>query len=169
MLDKQLNHSTLELFLRIFLITQRFNLCIDNDINKLATSLLSDSRSVLATLFSPPSFLLPETPWQISQELSSLPVLSGYNGSPDTRFFRGMTRLMSWPEGERYLRPLQSLIVSLLLSLVSTLVYSRTGGILSHLNFSTHRFPQFPPSNLCSLVMFAVSSLVYVATDTAYC
>ena len=34
--------------------------------------LLSDSRSVLATLFSPPSFLLPQTLWQIWQELSSL-------------------------------------------------------------------------------------------------
>ena len=34
--------------------------------------LLSDSRSVLATLPSPPSFLLPQTLWQIWQELSSL-------------------------------------------------------------------------------------------------
>ena len=34
-------------------------------------------------------------------------------------------RLMIWPDGERYLHPLQSLVVSLLLSLVSTLVYSR--------------------------------------------
>ena len=33
---------------------------------------LSDSRSVLVTLSSPPSFLLPETLWQIWQELSSL-------------------------------------------------------------------------------------------------
>ena len=32
--------------------------------------LLSDSRSVLATLFSPPSFLLSQTLWQIWQELS---------------------------------------------------------------------------------------------------
>ena len=34
--------------------------------------LLSDSRFVLATLFSPLSFLLPQTLWQIWQELSSL-------------------------------------------------------------------------------------------------
>ena len=34
--------------------------------------LLSDSRSVLPTLFSPPSFLLSQTLWQIWQELSSL-------------------------------------------------------------------------------------------------
>ena len=41
--------------------------------NKSAISLLlSDSRSVLATLSSPPSFLLSETLWQIWQEMSSL-------------------------------------------------------------------------------------------------
>ena len=100
--------------------------------------------------------------------LLSPPVLSGYNGSPDTRFYRETTRLMSWPDGERYLRPLQSLVVSLLLSLVSTLVFSRTGGVLSHRNSLTHRFPRLPPRNLCSLVMLAVSSLVLVATDTAF-
>ena len=100
--------------------------------------------------------------------LFSPPALSGCNGSPDTRFSRGTTRLMSWPDGERYLRPLQSLVVSLLLSLVSTLVLSRTGGVLSHRNSSTHRFPQFPPRNVCSLVMLAVSSLVFAATDTAF-
>ena len=67
--------------------------------------------------------------------LLSPPVLSDYNGSPDTRFSRGMTRLMSWPDGERYLRQSQSLVVSLLLSLVSTLVLSRTEGVLSHQKF----------------------------------
>ena len=42
--------------------------------NKSAISLLllSDSRSVLTTLSSPPSFLLSQTLWQIWQELSSL-------------------------------------------------------------------------------------------------
>ena len=96
------------------------------------------------------------------------PVLLDYNGSPDTHFYRGMTWLMNWPDGERYLRPPQSLVVSLLLPLVSTLVFSRTGGVLSHLNSLTHRFPQFPLRNLCSLVMLAVSSLVFAATDTAF-
>ena len=90
--------------------------------NKPATSLLllSDSRSILATLSSPPSsasncgrsgrncFLSP-------------PVLSSYNGSPDTRFSRGTTQLMSWPDEEHYSRPLLSLVVSLLLSFVFTL------------------------------------------------
>ena len=95
-------------------------------------------------------------------------VLSGYNGSPDTHFYRGTTRLMSWPDGEQCLRPPLSLVVSLLLSLVSTLVFSRTGGVLSYLNSLTHMFPRFPPRNLCSLVMLAVFSLVFAATDTAF-
>ena len=74
--------------------------------------------------------------------LLSPPALSDYNGSPDTCFSWGTTRLMSWPDGECYLRPLQSLVVSLLLCLVSTFVFSWTGGALSHQNFLTHRFPQ---------------------------
>ena len=69
------------------------------------------------------------------------PVLSDYNRSTDTHFSRGTTRLMSWPDEEHYLRPPQSLVVSLLLSLVSTLVLSQTGGVLSHLNSLTLRFP----------------------------
>ena len=52
------------------------------------------------------------------------PVLSGYNRSPDTHFFRGRTRLMNWPDAERHLRPLQSFVVSLLLPLVFTLLFS---------------------------------------------
>ena len=54
---------------------------------------------------------------------------------PSTCFSQGTTWLMSWPDGEHYLCPLQSLVVSFLLSLVFTLVFSQTGGILSHLNF----------------------------------
>ena len=69
--------------------------------------------------------------------LLSPPILSGYNGSPDTLFSRETKRLMSWPDGERYSCTLQSLVVSLLLSLVFTFLFSRTGGALSHLNSST--------------------------------
>ena len=61
----------------------------------------------------------------------------GYNGFP-ARFSRGTTRPMSWPDGERYLHSLQSLVVSLFLSFESNLVFSRTGGVLSHRNSSTH-------------------------------
>ena len=101
--------------------------------------------------------------------LLSPPLSLGYNGSPDTRFSRGTTQLMSWPDGERYLSPPQSVVVSILLSLVSTLLFSRIGGVLPHRNSSTYRFPRFPLGNLCSLVMLAVTSLVFAATDTALC
>ena len=89
------------------------------------------------------------------------PFLSGYIGSPVTRFSRVATWLMSWPDRERYLCCLQSLVVSLL--------FSRTGGVLSHPKSSAYKFSRFPPRNLCSLVTLAVFSLVYAATDTAYC
>ena len=46
----------------------------------------------------------------------------------------GTTPLMSYPDGERYSCPLQSRAVSL----VSTLIFPRTGGVPSHLNSSTH-------------------------------
>ena len=55
--------------------------------------------------------------------LLSPAVLSDYNGSPDTRFSRGTTRLMSWPDGERNLRPSQSLAVSLLSSLLGVPIW----------------------------------------------
>ena len=129
--------------------------------------LLSNSRSVLASLSSSSSFLFLKLSGRNC--LHPSPVLSGYNGSPDTRFSRETTRLISWPNGERYLCPPQSLVVSLLLSLVSTLLFSRTGGVLSHRNCSTQRFPRFPPRNLCSLVTLVVFSLVYAAMDTAFC
>ena len=83
--------------------------------------------------------------------LLSPPVLSDCNGYSDTRFSRGTRRLMSWLDRERYLRPLQSLVVSLLLSFVSTLVFSWTGGVLSHRNPLIHRVPRFLPRNLCFL------------------
>ena len=100
--------------------------------------------------------------------LPSPPVQLGYNGSSDIRFSRETMRLMTWLDEERYSRPPQSLVVSLLLALASTLVFSRTGGALSHRNSLTHRFSRFQPRNLCSLVILPVCSLVYVATDTAY-
>ena len=55
------------------------------------------------------------------------------------------------------------------LLLVSTLVFYPTGGVLCHLNFLTHRFPRFPPRNLCCLVTLVEFSLVFAATDTSYC
>ena len=68
------------------------------------------TRSILATLSFPPSFPLSQTFWQIWQELSSLS-----SCSIRLQWVRGylfLSRLMSWLDGERYLRPLQSLVVS---------------------------------------------------------
>ena len=84
--------------------------------------------------------------------LLSPPTQTGYNGSPDTCFSWGMMQLMNWPDREHYLCPLQFLVVSLLLSLISTLVFSWTGGVPFHRNSSTHRLPRFPLRNLCSLI-----------------
>ena len=95
--------------------------------NKSAISLLFYYLTLV--LSSPPCFLL-----HLSSYLKLCgrsgrncllfpPVLSGYNGSPGIHFYRETTRLMSLPDGERYLRPLLSLVVSLLLSLVSTLIF----------------------------------------------
>ena len=50
---------------------------------------------------------------------------------PFLLYFSFYINLSSWKDGERYLCPLQSLVVSLLLSLVFTFLFSRTGGVLS--------------------------------------
>ena len=139
--------------------------------NKSAISLLFYYLTLV--LSSPPCYLLHLSSYlklcgrSGRNGLLSPPVLSGYNGSPDTCFSRGTTRLMSWPDWKCYLHPPQSLVVSLLF-FESTLVFSRAGGILSHLNSLTHGFPRFPLRNFCFLVMLAVSSLVFAATDTVF-
>ena len=95
--------------------------------------LLSDSCSVHATLSSPPFFLLFQTLWQIWHKLSSLSsCFIRLQWVPRHVFLPETIWLMSWPDEERYLHPLLSLVVSLHLSVVSTLVLSRTGGVLSH-------------------------------------
>ena len=132
--------------------------------------LLSDSRSILATLFSFPSFLLPETLWQIWEELSSLS-----SCSIRLQWIPGYTFLPGKDVADKLARR-GALIASsaipavyLLSPLVSTLVFSRTGAILSHQNSSTQRFPRLPLRNMCSLVMLAVFTLVYAAMDTTSC
>ena len=106
--------------------------------------LLSDSRSVLATLSFPPSFLLSQILWQIWQELS---------------FLSSYSIRLQWVPEHSFLPGNDSYPLSFL---------SRTGGVLSHRNSLTHRFPRFPLRNLCSLVMLAVSSLVFAAMDTVF-
>ena len=139
--------------------------------NKSATSLLllSDSRSVLATLSSPPSFLLSQTLWQIWQELSSLSSCSirlqwvpgnsflPRNDPADELARRGV--LLASSATPCSLSPLSSRIhFSLFLDWRQTVSS----------NSLTHRFPPFPPRNLCFLIMLAVSSLVYAAMGTVF-
>ena len=96
-----------------------------------------------------PFFLLPDTLCLLSP-----PVLSGYNGSPDTRFTWRTTRLTSWPDGERYLRPLQSLSSD----------WRRTVSP----NFFDTQVPSISTEELV-LPRHARCSLVFAATDTAFC
>ena len=99
--------------------------------------------------------------------LLSPPVLSGYNGPLDTCFVWETMQLMSWPDGEHYLCPPQFLVVFFHLFLVSTHHFSLTGGVLSHQNSLTHRFPGFPSRNLCSLITLAMCFFAFAST--AYC
>ena len=121
--------------------------------------------SYLTCSFSPPcpffhhSFT--SNLYQMWQELSSYSSCSiRLQWAPDTRFSRGTTPLMSWPDAERYLCPLQSLVVSLL----ST--FFKLQATVSS-KFFDAQFPRFPLRNLRFLL--AVFSLVFAATDTAFC
>ena len=138
-------------------------------INESATFLLFSIYLILVLFSSSCSLLRLSCHLNLSDRncLFSPPVLSGYNGSLDTCFFWETVQLMSWPDGEHYSCSLQFLVVFFLLSLVSTHHFSLTGGILSHHNSLTHRFPRFPPRNLCSLITLAVCFFAFAST--AYC
>ena len=89
-------------------------------------------------------------------------LLSDYNGSPVTHFFQGMARSMSCSS------QLQSHVVSFYLILISTLLFSRTGGIRSHQKSLTEEFPQYPPRNLCFLIPLVMSSPIFGAMHTFF-
>ena len=92
--------------------------------NKSAISLLFSYYLTLALSSSPCSLLHLSSYLNLCQKLFFLFSSSiRLQWDPDTRFFRTTTRLMSWPDGERYLFPQQRLVVTLLLSLMSTLFF----------------------------------------------
>ena len=136
--------------------------------NKPATSLLllSDSRSVLATLSSPPSFLLPETLWQIWQELSFLSCSIRLQWVSRHSFLPGNDAVDELPRRGALLAP--SAIppsLSPLISRIHSSLFSDWRHIVSSKFFDT----PVPSISTEKLVMLAVFSLVYAATDTAYC
>ena len=129
--------------------------------NKSAISFLFPSYLTLV-LSSPPcpllhfSFYLNLSGRSGRNCLFSPPVLSGYNGSPDTCFSPATTRLMSWPDGERYLCPLQSLVVSLLLYPLLSFLGLEAYGLMEILRYTGfldfHRGTCAPSiRSLCSL------------------
>ena len=138
------------------LLTLKFSLLKPAPFCKLFASLGSTNKSATSHLFfsyltlvlsSPPCPLL-----HLSFYLKlfgrsgrnchlSFPVLSDYNGTPDTSFSWKTTWLMSWPRQGVLLSPLQSLVVSLLLSLVFTLLLSRIGGVFVSSEFFDTQVP----------------------------
>ena len=143
----------------------------------------STNKSAISLLFSYLTLVLSSPPYPLLCLSSYLklcgrsgrncflspPVQSGYKWVPGHSFLPGNDVADKLARRGALLAP--SAIPCSLSSLIShiTLLFSRTGGILSHRNSVTHRSPQFPPRNLYSLAMLVVSSLVYSATDTAYC
>ena len=133
-----------------------------------AISLFLSDSLVLATLSSPLSFLLPRFFSQIWQELSSFSSCAiRFRRVPRHLFLPGSDAADELTKRGALLVP--SAIPYSLSCLVSTLVFSRTRSVLSHLNSLTNRFPRFPLKNLCSLVTLNVCSFISAATDTADC
>ena len=114
--------------------------------NKSAISLLFSFYLTLV-LSSPPfpllhlSFYLKFCGRSGRNRLLSPPVLSGYNGSPNSRFSQGNDAADELARRGALLAPSAFPHSLFLLFVVSTLVFSRTGGVLSHQNILTHRFP----------------------------
>ena len=132
--------------------------------NKSAISLLISYLTLI--LSSPPFFLLPQSLWQIWQKLSSLFSCSiRLQWVPRHSFLPGNDVADELARRGVLLAPSA---IPCSLSFVSTLIFSRTGNVLSHLNSSTHRFPPFLPRNLWSFVTLAVIFLIYAGTETAF-
>ena len=127
--------------------------------------LLSDSCSVLATLSSPPSFLLSQTLWQIWQELSSLSYSIRLQWVPRHSFLPGNNAAAELARWGALLAP--SAIpcsVSPLISRIHSCLISDWRRTVS-CKFSDTQVPSISTEEL----VLTVSSLVFAATDTAFC
>ena len=136
--------------------------------NKSAISLLFSYYLTLALSSSPCSLLHLFSYLNLCQKLFFLFSSSiRLQWDHDSRFFRTTTRLMSWPDGERYLFPQQRLVVTLLLSLMSTLFFSDWRHTVSSKFFDTQALSI--STSMCFYLILAASSLAFAATDTAFC
>ena len=131
--------------------------------------LLSDSRSVLATLSSPPPFLLSQTLWQIWQELSFFSSCSiRLQCVPGHSFLPGNDTANELARRGALLAPFAiPCSLSPLISRIHSRLFSDWRRTVSSKYFDTQA-PSISLRNLCSLVMLAVSSLVFAAMDTAF-
>ena len=142
----------------------------------LFTGIGSTNKSAISLLFSyyltlvlpfPPSFLLSQTLWQIWQESSSLSFcFIRLQWVPEHLFLPGKDAADELARRGALLAPPQSLVVSLLLSLVFTLLFSGTGGVLSHQSSLAHRFPRFPPRGTCAPSSCSLCSLSFTLQRT---
>ena len=129
--------------------------------------LLSDSRSVLATLYPPPSFLLSQTLWQIWQKLSFLSCSTRLQWVPGHSFFPWNDAADELVRRGALLAPSAiSCSLSPLLSRIHSRLISDWRRTVSS-KFFDKQVPSISSEELGSLVTLAVFSLVYAATDTA--
>ena len=101
--------------------------------------------------------------------VSFSPFFFGYNGSPVTQFLWKMTRQMNCPDELRSFSHLQSNVVFSFLS-YPLISYFEMGRTASSKSFNTYADNLGIYGRTCaSLFTLAVFSLVFVATDTAFC
>ena len=96
----------------------------------------------------------------VSSSKASPPFLSSYIGSSVTHLFRAMTQSKSRPDKVRCSNHLQSHEAFFLSPLVSTLLFPRIGGVLSHQNFSTQQGLLSISGRTCA---FLSSSLLHLS------